>query len=62
MDAAIQGALEAEKPVGGFKIAKEAGEWTTSNFHPYLPPKLPSLSASGYLHHLQVPELSDGAK
>lgn len=39
MDAAIQGALEAGKPVGGFKIAKEAGEWTTSNFHPYLPPE-----------------------
>ncbi|KAL6599590.1 hypothetical protein ACP70R_045727 [Stipagrostis hirtigluma subsp. patula] len=39
MDAATQGALEAEKPVGGFKIAKEAGEWTTSNFHPYLPPE-----------------------
>lgn len=37
MDAAINGALEAKKPVGGFKIAKESGEWTTSNFHPYLP-------------------------
>ncbi|XP_006650301.1 probable cytokinin riboside 5'-monophosphate phosphoribohydrolase LOGL5 [Oryza brachyantha] len=37
MDAATQGALEAGKPVGGFKIGKEAGEWTTSNFHPYLP-------------------------
>jgi len=37
MDAANQGALEADKPVGGFKIGKEAGEWTTSNFHPYLP-------------------------
>ncbi|XP_062211743.1 uncharacterized protein LOC133912832 isoform X1 [Phragmites australis] len=39
MDAAIQGALGADKPVGGFKIAKEAGEWTTSSFHPYLPPE-----------------------
>ncbi|XP_039131141.1 uncharacterized protein LOC120267529 isoform X3 [Dioscorea cayenensis subsp. rotundata] len=39
MDAAVKGALEAKKPVGGFKIAKEAGEWTTSNFHPYLPPE-----------------------
>ncbi|KAJ1294667.1 hypothetical protein BS78_01G163400 [Paspalum vaginatum] len=39
MDAAIQGALEADKPIGGFKIAKEAGEWTSSNFHPYLPPE-----------------------
>lgn len=38
MDAAIKGALEANKPVGGFKISKESGEWTTSNFHPYLPP------------------------
>ncbi|KAF0922493.1 hypothetical protein E2562_037400 [Oryza meyeriana var. granulata] len=37
MDAATQGALEAGKLVGGFKIGKEAGEWTTSNFHPYLP-------------------------
>lgn len=39
MDAAIQGALEADKPVGGLKIAKEAGEWTSSNFHSYLPPE-----------------------
>ncbi|KAK1360865.1 Cytokinin riboside 5'-monophosphate phosphoribohydrolase [Heracleum sosnowskyi] len=37
MDAINQGALEAGKPVGGFKIAKEAGEWTATNFHPYLP-------------------------
>lgn len=37
MDAAIKGALEAKKPVGGFKIAKESGEWRNSNFHPYLP-------------------------
>ena len=37
MDAAIQGALEADKPIGGLKIAKEAGEWTSSGFHPYLP-------------------------
>lgn len=37
MDAAIQGAIEADKPVGGLKIAKEAGEWTSSGFHPYLP-------------------------
>ncbi|XP_074344501.1 putative cytokinin riboside 5'-monophosphate phosphoribohydrolase LOGL10 isoform X1 [Apium graveolens] len=37
MDAVNQGALEAGKPVGGFKIAKEAGEWTATNFHPYLP-------------------------
>ncbi|EHA8591953.1 hypothetical protein COCNU_contig69111830G000010 [Cocos nucifera] len=36
MDAAVKGALDAKKPVGGFKIAKESGEWTTSNFHPYL--------------------------
>ena len=39
MDAATKGALEAGKPVGGFKIAKEAGEWTASNFHSYLPPE-----------------------
>lgn len=38
MDAVIKGALEAGKPVGGFKIGKEAGEWTATNFHPYLPP------------------------
>ncbi|CAJ1963977.1 unnamed protein product [Sphenostylis stenocarpa] len=37
MDAVTQGAMLAGKPVGGFKIGKEAGEWTTSNFHPYLP-------------------------
>lgn len=37
MDASTKGALEAGKPVGGFKIRKEAGEWTASNFHPYLP-------------------------
>ncbi|XP_049412625.1 uncharacterized protein LOC125875659 [Solanum stenotomum] len=37
MDAATQGALQAGKPVGGFKIGKEAGEWTATNFHPYLP-------------------------
>ncbi|XP_016490062.1 putative cytokinin riboside 5'-monophosphate phosphoribohydrolase LOGL10 [Nicotiana tabacum] len=37
MDAATQGALQAGKRVGGFKIGREAGEWTASNFHPYLP-------------------------
>ncbi|MBA0635782.1 hypothetical protein Godav_021874 [Gossypium davidsonii] len=37
MDAAIKGAQEAGKAVGGFKIGKEAGEWTTSKFHLYLP-------------------------
>ncbi|CAL5202274.1 unnamed protein product [Lathyrus oleraceus] len=37
MDAVTQGALLAGKPVGGFKIGREAGEWTSSNFHPYLP-------------------------
>ncbi|KAG2678185.1 hypothetical protein I3760_12G132000 [Carya illinoinensis] len=37
MDAATKGALQAGKPVGGFKIGREAGEWTASNFHPYLP-------------------------
>ncbi|MED6165457.1 hypothetical protein PIB30_099731 [Stylosanthes scabra] len=37
MDAVTQGALQAGKPVGGFKIGKEAGEWTASNYHPYLP-------------------------
>ncbi|KFK35935.1 hypothetical protein AALP_AA4G056100 [Arabis alpina] len=39
MDAVTKGALEAEKPVGGIKIDKEAGEWTASKFHPYLPPQ-----------------------
>jgi len=39
MDAAFKGAFEANKPVGGFKIARESGEWTSSNFHPYLPPE-----------------------
>ncbi|KAM1857243.1 hypothetical protein ACFX14_007371 [Malus domestica] len=37
MDAATKGALRAGKSVGGFKIGKEAGEWTASNYHPYLP-------------------------
>ncbi|KAM5585374.1 putative cytokinin riboside 5'-monophosphate phosphoribohydrolase LOGL10 [Rosa sericea] len=37
MDAATKGALQAGKSVGGFKIGKEAGEWTASNYHPYLP-------------------------
>ncbi|CAL0317141.1 unnamed protein product [Lupinus luteus] len=37
MDAVTQGALLAGKPVGGFKIGKEAGEWKSSNYHPYLP-------------------------
>lgn len=37
MDAATKGALQAGKPVGGFKIGKEADEWTATNFHPYLP-------------------------
>nr|XP_043621003.1 uncharacterized protein LOC122592765 [Erigeron canadensis] len=37
MDAATRGALQAGMPVGGFKIAKEANQWTSSNFHPYLP-------------------------
>lgn len=37
MDAVTQGALQAGKPVGGFKIGREPGEWTTSNYHPYLP-------------------------
>ncbi|XP_010500627.1 PREDICTED: uncharacterized protein LOC104777984 [Camelina sativa] len=39
MDAVTKGALEAEKPVGGIKIEEEAGEWTASKFHPYLPPQ-----------------------
>ncbi|XP_071725686.1 uncharacterized protein [Rutidosis leptorrhynchoides] len=37
MDAATRGALQAGKTVGGFKIGKEANEWTSTNFHPYLP-------------------------
>ncbi|CAH1441734.1 unnamed protein product [Lactuca virosa] len=37
MDAATRDALEAGKSVGGFNIAKETGEWTVTNFHPYLP-------------------------
>lgn len=37
MDAATKGALDAGQRVAGLKIGKEAGEWTASNFHPYLP-------------------------
>ncbi|KAF3453360.1 hypothetical protein FNV43_RR03800 [Rhamnella rubrinervis] len=40
MDAATKGAVEVGKPVGGFKIGREAGEWTSSKFHPYLPSEL----------------------
>lgn len=36
MDAVVKGALKANMPVGGFKISREAGEWTKSNIHPYL--------------------------
>eukprot|EP01018_Ginkgo_biloba_P014255 Gb_08178 [translate_table: standard] len=33
MDAAIKGALQAGKPVGGLKIAKEAGEFFSARKH-----------------------------
>lgn len=36
MDAVVKGALESGKPVGGFKISREAGEWASSSSHPYL--------------------------
>lgn len=36
MDAVIKGALEVGKPIGGLKVVQEAGEWTSSNIHPYL--------------------------
>ncbi|KAL9236240.1 hypothetical protein vseg_010936 [Gypsophila vaccaria] len=38
MDAATKGALQAGKRVGGFKIEKEAGQWSSSGSHSYLPP------------------------
>lgn len=37
MDAAIKGAVQAGKPVGGFKIEGEAGQWFSTGSHPYLP-------------------------
>lgn len=39
MDAAAKGALRAGKPVGGFKIFRESGQWQSqgSYVHPYLP-------------------------
>lgn len=37
MDAVTQGAMQAGKPVGGLKIGRERGEWTSSGVHPYLP-------------------------
>lgn len=37
MDAATKGALQAGKPVGGFKIGREAGQSMGSSFHSYLP-------------------------
>lgn len=59
MDAACKGAFEANKPVGGFKIAKESGEWTSSNFHPYLPPEtyLTCRQVSIHLHIFLVIKL-----
>ncbi|KAI3773424.1 hypothetical protein L1987_47951 [Smallanthus sonchifolius] len=36
MDTATQCALQAGTHVGVFKIGKEANEWTSTNFHPYL--------------------------
>jgi len=38
MDAVTKGALQAGKPVGAFKIEKEGGQWTSTGYHPYLPP------------------------
>ncbi|CAL5363540.1 unnamed protein product [Camellia sinensis] len=40
MDAATKGALQAGKPVDRFKISKEVGEWTATNFHLYLPSEM----------------------
>ncbi|XP_078442729.1 putative lysine decarboxylase family protein isoform X2 [Wolffia australiana] len=37
MDAATRGALSVNKPVGGFKISREAEQWRSSSSHPYLP-------------------------
>ena len=37
MDAVTKGAMQAGNPVGGFKIGRESGEWSSSKFHPYLP-------------------------
>lgn len=37
MDAVTQGALQANKRVGGFKIFSEGGVWVKSCVHPYLP-------------------------
>lgn len=50
MDAVIKGALQAGKPVGGFKISKEAGEWTSSNFHPYLDNHVYYTCRQSFLH------------
>lgn len=50
MDAVVQGALQAGKPVGGFKISKEAGEWTSSNFHPYLENHVYYTCRQSFLH------------
>lgn len=50
MDAVVKGALQAGKPVGGFKISKEAGEWTSSNFHPYLENHVYYTCRQSFLH------------
>ena len=36
MDVGTPDALEAQKPVGGFNIAQQVGEWTTTIFYPYI--------------------------
>lgn len=50
MDAVVKGALQVGKPVGGFKISKEAGEWTSSNFHPYLENHVYYTCRQSFLH------------
>lgn len=50
MDAVVKGALQAGKPVGGFKISKEAGEWTSSNFHHYLENHVYYTCRQSFLH------------
>lgn len=36
MDAVTRGAIGAQQPVGGFRVAKEGGVWVESSVHPYL--------------------------
>ncbi|GMP49592.1 hypothetical protein CsSME_00016526 [Camellia sinensis var. sinensis] len=53
MNATTKGALQAGKPVGRFKISKEAGEWTATNFHLYLPSEMYLTCSREFSHRVK---------